>query len=222
MSLLEVSVATGLLTGLTLVLFGLLSVAQGQVAYSGRVVQTVSSGFRLRARTMSLLRTAPLRSTSSSDWPTSTPSGWIGVNSPSIVKGAGSAPDQLMFMVPVAADTDGNGILGSDEIGLGASGVVGDYYHVRVVTLNGIETLVRDLRSGVDGSVLRREHLANPVAPARTVGTPDVARAFLVSVPGTDPRALTFRLRVGHVTKSSNGATVVEHERSYDVTIGQD
>jgi hypothetical protein len=222
MTLLEVSVASALLTGLTLVLFGVLSVAQGQVAYSGRVVQTVSSGYRLRARSMSLLRTAPLRTTASDDWPNPAPTGWVGVTSPAVIKGAGTAPDSLMFMVPVAADTDADGVLSSGEIGLGANGVVGNYYHLRVVDVNGISTLVRDLRNGTSGAVVRREHLASPVAPARTVGTPDEARAFLVAVPGADPRALTFRLRVGHVAKGSTGATVFEHERSYDVTIGQD
>lgn len=222
LTLLETSVSILLLSGLTLGLFGLLNVAQGQVSHSGRIVQSVTGGFRLRARSLSLLRTAPFRLAASADWPSTTPVGWSGTSSPSIVKGAGTNPDELLFFVPVAVDLDANGLLGPGEVGLGAAGVLGDYYRIHVLTLDGVSTLVRDRCAASDGSVIRREALASPVAPPRTSGTADEARPFLVEVPGVDPRALSFRLRLGHTTTGPTGQTVFEHERSYDVTISSE
>ncbi len=117
-------------------------------------------------------------------------------------------------MTVVASDADGDGLLAAGERGLGAAGVVGDYYRVRVAG----GWLVRELVDGSTGGVRRTDVLVRAVDAALPAPvTAADAKPFLVEAV-TVPEFFV-RVRQGFVFAGPGGREVARRTLAFNFTL---
>lgn len=222
LSLVEVVVAATISTIILGGVYAAFDLSRASVGQSGRTGRYVADAGRVKARTLRLLRDVPAVPNGDTPMPATLPTGWPtgSVMSPHRLAGAGNAPDELFFFTTVVSDLDADGLVdGAAERGLGAAGVVGDYYRVHVITAQGDRQLVRDLVDGGSGALRRREVLALSIDAPLTTGGVDDQRAFHVvhsGIPG-DP-LYYLRVRQGFVHASQTGAATVRKTHGFNVT----
>lgn len=233
LTLIEMMVSVAILTIVLAVAFSMFNISTSAAGFSSRSGQHVHDHMRTRDRLLRLLCEAPAvpRSPSfnvmpalPSGWPTATPA-----QSPHFVAGSGSADDELFFFTAVVRDLNGDGVIGAGEQGLGAAGVLGDYYHVHVVAdaTARERQLVRDVVDGATGiaNLSRREVLVHQVDAALTAGATSDRKAFYIehggstASPGlTDDEDFLLRIRQGFVFAGPGGREVVRKTIAFHVS----
>lgn len=216
LTLLEVMIALTLLSLALGAALGMLTLSSDSAALTSRWAQHVRDELDLRDRLLRPLADAPYVPSTSYPAMPALPVGWPAgsTENPHVVTGAGSAPDELYFMTVVATDGDGDGLLGPGERGLGAAGVLGDYYRVRVA--NG--WLVRELIDGGTGAARRSDVLVRSVDAALAApATAADAKPFLVT-PTTLPEFF-LRVRQGFIFAGPGGREVARRTLAFNVTL---
>jgi hypothetical protein len=230
--LLEIMVSLVILAMVLGVAFSMFNISTSAAGFSSRSGQYVHDQLRTRDRLLRLLSEVPAvpGSPSFSSMP-ALPTGWPATTpaqSPHWVAGSGSTDDQLFFFTAVVRDLNGDGVIGSGEQGLGAAGVVGNYYRVHVVDdpTARQRQLVRDLVNGTTGApdLNRREVLVHQVDDALTTGATADRKAFYLehgaaAAPGlTDDRDFLLRIRQGFVFAGPSGREVVRKTIVFNVS----
>lgn len=216
LTLLEVVIALTLLSLVLGAALGMLTLSSDSAALTSRWAQHVRDELDLRDRLLRPLADAPYVPSTSYPAMPALPTGWPAgsTRNPHVVTGAGSASDELYFMTVVAADGDGDGLLGPGERGLGAAGVQGDYYRVRVV--NG--WLVRELVDGATGVARRSDVLVRSVDAALPVpATAADGKPLLVT--STTPPEFFLRVRQGFVFAGPGGREVARRTLAFNFTM---
>lgn len=216
LTLLEVVIALMLLTVTMGAAFSTLAISGDSVRLTSRAALHVQDELAIRDRLLRALSEAPYVPSTSFPAMPALPVGWpaASTQTPHIVVGTGSSPDELYFMTVVARDADSNGLLDPGERGLGAAGVIGDYYRVRVVG----GWLVRDLVDGGTGVPRRQDVLVHSVDdPLPAPVTASDAKPFTAS-PLAVPQFF-LRVRQGYVSAGPAGREVVRRTLAFNFTM---